>query len=320
MSRPVFIVGAPRSGTTFLYHVLLSSGGFANYRAESRAYDLIGPGFGDLRTEGARSAFLETWTRGYQFERSGLSERWIREQMAARCRSTGDFLRILMEGIARDQNVDRWAECTPTHALFLDRIVEDFPDARIIHMIRDGRDVALSMARQGWIRPLPGDAAGEEVVAALYWEWICRKGSAHGDRLGSRYTEVQFEDLVQRTESVLQEVGEFIEYPLDWEQVQRTAVGSVQNPNTSFEEESFDPVERWREAVASTRIAIESHVGALLRELGYAPPEIDRSPCVAGVRRRVYRALFDLKHRLKTNTPLGRILVSAEELARTAPD
>jgi hypothetical protein len=263
---------------------------------------------------------LETWTQGYKFERTGLEEGWIREQVVSNCRCVGDFLRLMMERIAEDQGVERWADCTPTHALYLERIVKDFPEARVLHMIRDGRDVALSMERQGWVRRLPWDPARSVVASALYWEWICRRGRAYGETIRQRYKEIRFEDLVQRPSSVLEEVGRFIQHPLDWDQIQQAAVGSVQKPNTSFDEESFDPVERWRRSSTSVRTAIEAHIGPLLRELGYPTPEFDGIPVVAGLRRRVYRVLFDVKHSLKSTALLGGVFVNARNLSRGSPE
>lgn len=45
---PVFVLGSVRSGTTLLYHMLLSAGGFAVYRSESNVFNLLEPRFGDL--------------------------------------------------------------------------------------------------------------------------------------------------------------------------------------------------------------------------------------------------------------------------------
>ncbi len=75
----------------------------------------------------------------------------------AECRNGGDFLRIIMEQMARKQGVERWADTTPEHLLHLHRIKETIPNALIIHIIRDGRDVALSTEKQGYIRRLPWD-------------------------------------------------------------------------------------------------------------------------------------------------------------------
>jgi len=50
MKPPVFIVGSPRSGTTLLYHMLLSAGGFAVYLTESKVFDLVFPQFPNLNS------------------------------------------------------------------------------------------------------------------------------------------------------------------------------------------------------------------------------------------------------------------------------
>ena len=78
----------------------------------------------------------------------------------AECRNGGDFLRIVMEEMCRKQGVERWAETTPDHLLYISWIKETIPDALVIHVIRDGRDVALSWEKKGQIRRLPWTACG----------------------------------------------------------------------------------------------------------------------------------------------------------------
>ena len=57
----------------------------------------------------------------------------------------GDFLRTVMDSIADQQGVERWAEKTPAHLLYIPQIKEIIPEAQIIHIIRDGRNVAASI-------------------------------------------------------------------------------------------------------------------------------------------------------------------------------
>src|SRR5208282_6309832 len=116
---PVFVLGCGRSGTKFLYHTLLSAGGFAVYHAESNAFNLLGLRFGNLASRGNRRRLLDEYYASKLFHRTGLEPRDIDERVMADCHNAGDFLRIVMETIARKQDVERWAESTPLHMLYL---------------------------------------------------------------------------------------------------------------------------------------------------------------------------------------------------------
>ena len=156
---PVFVLGCPRSGTTVLYHMLLSAGNFAIYRAESNVFSVLVPRFGNFRSEQNRRRLMRYWLQSKLFQVSGLDAKQIEDRIMRDCRSGGDFLRILMESVAAKQGMSRWADCTPDHLLYLDEIRHQVPDAHIIHIIRDGRDVALSYVKQGWSYPMPWDRA-----------------------------------------------------------------------------------------------------------------------------------------------------------------
>src|SRR5947209_9222399 len=112
---PVFVLGCPRSGTTVLYHMLLSAGKFALYRAESNVFSVLQPRFGNLRSESNRRELLRYWLKSKLFEVSGLHASAIHDKILHECQSAGDFLRIVMEESARAQGVERWADCTPDH-------------------------------------------------------------------------------------------------------------------------------------------------------------------------------------------------------------
>src|SRR5207237_3145399 len=83
---PVFVLGCPRSGTTVLYHMLLSAGGFAVYRAESNVFNLLVPRFGDLRSARNRHTLMECWLRSKLFRVSGLEAAEITAKIMAECR------------------------------------------------------------------------------------------------------------------------------------------------------------------------------------------------------------------------------------------
>jgi hypothetical protein len=186
------------------------------------------------------------------------------------------------------------------------------PDALVIHIIRDGRDVAVSLRKIGWIRPFPWDRKRALVTAGLFWQWIVRKGRSYGRAMGSDYIEVHFEDLALRPRETLARLATFLDHDLDYDRIQSVALGSLQTPNSSFKgsSESANPVGRWQTILSSQEVAeLESAIGELLQETGYTLATTpDRRKPAFGVRlmRLLYPAFYDLKLWLKSNTPLGR--------------
>jgi hypothetical protein len=293
--------------------MLLSAGGFAIYRAESNVFNLLAPRFGNLNSAHNRKRLLKTWLRSKLFQVAGLDAGEISGKILSQCRSAGDFLRILMEEISTHQGVDRWADTTPDHLLYMREIKRQIPDALFIHIVRDGRDVALSFARQGWSHPLPGDRNQELSVAALYWAWVVRRGRELGRELASDYFEVRFEDLVSKPREVLSQVGRFVQHDLDYDRIQSAGIGAVSMPNSSFADESqaeFNPLGRWKNKLSPAQVStLESLVGDLLHELGY-PLSSDfnqlKNTFQARRMRILYSRLFGLKLWLKNETVLGR--------------
>jgi hypothetical protein len=317
---PVFVVGSSRSGNTLLYHTLLSSGGFASYRGEPAVFDLLAPKFGSLASRRNRERLLTTWLRSKMYRISGLERDSIRDKILNECHSRGDFLRILMGEVARSQGLNRWAVWGPDNVLYMTSIKAEIPEALFIHVIRDGRDVALSMHREGWIEPFPWDRGRGLLIAALHWKWKVEHGVQLGHRLGADYIEVHFEDLVLNPKESLARISHFIAQDLDVRKICQRSVGTLAAPNSTFQDEiradSFQPVERWRHIMPASELKmVESSIGQLLQRLGYAASTGEiAQPCLQQCLAQVlYPRYFDAKQWLKSHTVLGR-LTSVERL------
>ena len=187
MKPPVFTVGCPRSGTSYLYHLLLSAGGFAEFRTQMNFYDVLEPIYGDLGSRRHKQRMMKEWLGSKAFQASKLDAAELERKVMAECHGGSDFLRIVMEEVSRAQGVDRWVDSTPTNAPHMLRIKRDLPDAKFIHIIRDPRDVVLSLDKRGWTRPLPWDQENRLPAAGVYWEWIVRKTRAYGMGGAIRY-------------------------------------------------------------------------------------------------------------------------------------
>jgi len=308
-AAPVFVVGCPRSGTTLLYNMLLSAGGFAVYLAESNVFNLLVPRFGDLSVKTNREKLIDAWLESKLFRASFLDAKMIREKVLAECRNGGDFLRIVMGEMARAQGVGRWADNSPEELLHIRTIKKVLPDALFVHMIRDGRDVSLSLDARPhkWVRAFSWDRENSLLATGIFWEWIVQRGRKQGSSLGGDYMEVHFEDLQAQPQDTLARIGEFIRHDLDYERILRVGIGSVSEPNTSFKGDSAGPVGRWKKKFSAEKLTVfETLVGATLRELGYplaGDGAVDR---LASLRLKApYTAYFDGKFWFK-NSAFGR--------------
>lgn len=320
LKAPVFVLGCPRSGTTLLYDTLISSGQFANYRVETNVFNKVTPPFGNLKSTGNRTRLMDAWLQSDYFERSGLEAEDIRAKVQAECRNPGDFLRIVMDRIARKQGVERWAEKTPGHLLYIPRIKETIPDALFIHIIRDGRDVAASMSRMR-CGDFSWNTQHRLLVCALYWQWIVQKGSEYGRRLGPDYLEVRYEELVQHPRETLATLGDFIHGDLNYDRIRQNAIGAVGKPNTSYSDEvrggTFSPVGRWKGFADVEAARVEAVLEPFLRELGYETSTSGALDFTAR-RLRLFYSLFRTVKQWLRQAYVGRFLVSTAILSRGA--
>jgi hypothetical protein len=85
-------------------------------------------------------------------------------------------------------------------------LAREFPDAKFVHIIRDGRDCAASFNRRWHFNP----------VRTIYrWKQAVRAGRTQGAELGARYFELRYEQLTSAPENSLQGVCEFLEVPFE---------------------------------------------------------------------------------------------------------
>jgi hypothetical protein len=331
-TAPVFVLGCPRSGTTLLYDMLLSAGDFAVYLAESNVFNVLALRFGDLRIRHNREELLRAWLGSKLFRASGLDAQLIEKKIKEQCRSEADFLCIVMNEIAQKQGMRRWAENSPESLLHLPLIKKLIPRALIIHMIRDGRAVAMSLEKLRYLRPFPWETRQSLMGAGVYWEWMVEKGRAYGRLCEPDYLEIRFEDLIASPKQTLERIGVFIGQELDYERILQVAYGSVARPNTSFTNEAaaaFDPVGRWQKSFPAQQLPrFENMLGGTLRELGYAPvTNMQATPnSELKMTRLIYRSYFEAKLWFKRNElirkfrkPLTSAEIDASVLAEDHP-
>jgi hypothetical protein len=195
----VFFVGCPRSGTTLLQRMLDHHPELAVSNDPDFVARAIGGG--EEAVDPPVGPEIADRVLGYRtFRRLGVSEEAVRAA-AQHARTFSEFVSGIYTALARERG-KRWAgEKTARYVRYLPLLDRLFPWVRIVHIVRDGRDVALSTLEWAHENRGPGKLAlwAEEPVAvcALWWRWHVLAGRRYGPRLrAARYTEVRYENLL----------------------------------------------------------------------------------------------------------------------------
>ena len=286
-SDPVpFIVGVGRSGTTMLRLMLDAHPALTIPPETHFVPDLI-----DAIEAGATpEQAVETMTAVRQWGDLGIEtdevlERWAKLDAFTAPEALRAFYAIYQER----QGKPRWGDKTPIYVKNMRKIERTLPEARFIHVIRDGRDVALSR----WKRTLGDKDPAPASQVAEGWQRRIRRAQKQGSRL-NHYLELRYEDLVTDTEPNLRKICEFLE--LEWDPVilryyehaaERMAEMARDLPATdgkptrpgeermqahAMTQKPPDPsaMYRWKEKMSAPDVAaFDAAAGELLSELGY---------------------------------------------------
>jgi hypothetical protein len=280
----VFVVGAPRSGTTLLRLMLDAHPSMAIPHETGFLPDALALGDGASRDELARLMLeFATWPD------LATSEGALRETLErVEPFTVVDGLRAFYRRYAAARGKGRWGDKTPPYALHLPALAAAFAEARFVHILRDGRDVAVSL-RPLWFAP------GQD-MASLAAEWARHvvPARAAGATLGWRYLEVRYERLVVDPAAELSRVADLLELPFSPEmlryhvrararlregQARHDATGRLlvsqeqRLRNQELAQRPLDParIGRWREVLAPEEEAqFVAAAGELLSSLGYA--------------------------------------------------
>ncbi len=206
--QPIFVVGCARSGTTLLAG-LLSAHSRLSCGHETEFFTAL-----QIANRGNRLCRTETWPEeatNYLFsivhekpipDYYGITRDEIISYLKQRERSCPAILESLTETYMRRQEKQRWVEKTPTHLIHLHAIRHYYPDAPLIRIVRDPRDVALSLLNVPW-------GPSNFAAAVLHW-WYFDQFSSSFFKTDRNCLTLRFEDLVTNPENELRKLCDFI--------------------------------------------------------------------------------------------------------------
>lgn len=276
-----FVVGVPRSGTTLL-RLMLDAHPELAIPHETHFIPAV------LREpQAGREEFFRKLTEFPTWQDLKTpAERFWQELLRLEPFDVRDGLRAFYRLYAGLRGKSRWGDKSPPYAQHIAAIHEGLPEARFIHILRDGRDVAVSL-QPLWFSP-------GESMEALATQWVEQIREARRQGQGTAfYMEVRYEDLLAHPVRELHRICRFLDLPydarmtayhetahlrLDEVETRRDGEGKViitKEERKELHRLTSQPpqpsrIGRWRTELAPERIAAyEAVAGDLLDELGY---------------------------------------------------
>ena len=232
--QPVFVIGAPHSGTDLLARALKQSDGFHVTMGKPAVLSVVhafarSPSIQRGRGEAATTVLRDAFAQAWQVSAHGCMG------CSPPCREAGQ---VDGAGICvAERDIVRYGDASPDLIYCADGLVDAFPDARIVQIIRDGRDVVAGMLGDSgalsWFSPgvanveseFPNPFFGIETEedreawpqlspsarCALRWRWSVRlaAGLHHGLPAGQLKT-LRYEHLMSKPDEVLSDLSKFV--------------------------------------------------------------------------------------------------------------
>ncbi len=284
----VFIVGCQRSGTT-LVASLLGRHPECAATPETHFWSLA-----NRRNEAALrsgvASFIDSIRDSRCWRDLGIPKTKVVQRLQGNDQvSLALFFKTLLDVYREQEGKSICIEKTPDHMLFVPQLAEWFPTGHFIHMIRDGRDAAVSLNRVPWAR-LPLQRG------CFRWKKYIRAGRKFARKHVHRWLDVHFQDLVRNPEETLRQINDFIGIQFSPSQLDTAvAVQTVPEWESAWKSTATQPMKTdrlgvfERECTPDQIAQMHSIIGGELRALGYAsdwPREISR------LRRLRYRLRF----------------------------
>lgn len=235
----VFVVGCPRSGTTLLQAVLAAHPGIATVPETHFASKIRG------RWAGLSTPFVWPRAARIQLQAHRRTTEWTGTSVVPWSFRPGPYHRAFAAAVTAftaRKGATVWLEKSPIHLRYIDELARHHPEARFVHIVRDGRAVTASLVDlalsepEGWLRQLDrswttdyGSVPKTAIIDAAASRWNADVAISRRYLADPRHTIIQYDDLAAGTADeniaeVLRELGLPV-LPLDHAHVVADVVG-----------------------------------------------------------------------------------------------
>jgi len=269
---PIFVVGAGRSGTTLLQlmlnaHPNIAVMGELHYFDEILQIKKIVP---LLDSPKKIELFFSLIKKIHSVLflpniEQILNEVKLKMEIENEC-TYEKFYRYVLEEFAKSKKANRFGEKTPPNIRYIKQLFEMFPNSKIIHIVRDPRDVIASSIKMHWI-------ANDVVINVLKWKCEILYSKQFSKK--NSYMEVLYEELIYNPEEQLRNICVFIgeEYDSKMMEYYKTAKSYVKNEPWKVgtnKPANTSAIGRWKRELNKGQVfIIEQIVGSQMDKFGY---------------------------------------------------
>jgi hypothetical protein len=303
--EPVFVVGSQRSGTTLLAVLLDRHSGIA-IPPETHFFGHFRRHLHRRDHPGGHQALIDEFFRNRRAADMNLEPSAFLNRFRRYPANLPHLLRAALEQYGASRGKPRPGEKTPSHLEFVPLIIQWFPGARVVCIVRDGRAAVLSAAKLGWYK-------GDIVGLSLKWRRNAARMMRFERRFPHQFTRVRYEDLLRHPRRVLSDIDRFIGIPFEESQFD-TSVRSDLIPEwegkwkgKSGAELDATRLDGWRDEVtAEENWLMKLLMGTYLDRLNYLDTEVSQRVTPQLLRYAAGRMAFSMRTYLRRLLALTR--------------
>jgi hypothetical protein len=277
---PIFIGGPDRCGKTTLQAFLSSHPNIAIPAVGSNLWSYFYRQYGDLRSQANFERCLDALLHYKHALFLKPDAERIRREFWQGKPSYARLFALLHEHYAERLGKPRWGDQTGLIERYADRIFKAYPDAKMLHMLRDPRD-RYEASLEMW-----PDGKGRVGAATGRWLYSALLALRNLARYPERYMIVRFEDLVQNTEATMRAVCRFLDE--DYTPAMLAMAGSpghrskvLQGAESTGGAVALSPgfIGRYRGKISQEEIAfMQAYAGRQMAAFGYRREPLSFSP------------------------------------------
>lgn len=270
-SGPIYLAGIERSGTSLMYALLATHPNIAMTR-RTNLWTYFYNRYGDLSNKENLDRCLGLMAQYKRLRVINIDVERVRREFAKGEKSYRRLFSLIEGHFAEAQGKSRWGDKSLNTERFTDHIFKEFPNARIIHMMRDPRDRYAS-AKTRW-----ADMKGRAGAGVAMWAESARLAERFQKLYPDRYMVVRYEDLTSDTERTLRKVCAFLGEQYSPDMLTMSGAPSHRNKgsNSSYGKRevgviSTDSIARYRQVLLPQDIKfIEDFNGRDMLKFGYS--------------------------------------------------